>query len=287
MKENWKLFIAKTTAKSKSHTAGSRYWNKIDKTLLVLLVTLGVATTFLALLPNIPSPAVASVSAVFTLIACVLAFLRPAERRQIHVRASREFQSHMLRMVRCKSYFEYDELWQDFNKNVFEEPYLHRKHCFPADTSDIQWAMTPELAREIINKKEELRRQSKQFVNRSVGTTTDMINIEPNCYFNTNLQRPVNYFASGMNRAVTNNNNEHHNAYPVTVDGSRYGNHNAMVTNGGMNHAFVSNSGAQTDEAFEVVCEHSTQGIAIWGEGGKQKKKQTFQQLKRSQTTTN
>lgn len=271
MKENWKVFIAKSTAKSKSHSAAARYWNKVNKTLFVFLVILGVAATFLALLPNIPRMYVAGLAAAFTLIACVLAFLRPAEKRQIHLRTSREFQSQMLRMVRCKTYFEYDELWQDYNKNVFEEPFLPKRHRFPVDTTDIQWSMTPELSRAILNKKEELKKQTKLYMNRSVGTTTDTVNIEQNSYFNTgslSYAPAVNYFA-----------NNKQNMYAVTARNAA-SHQNVLETTTGMHQT--------GDEAFEVVVsEQSSQGIAIFDQSGKQKKKQTFQQLKRSQTTSN
>ena len=127
MRKNWESFIETTKNKSKGHSQAAQHWDKIGTYLSLTLIFLGAVTTFIALVDSIPPPAVAGLAALATMLSAVSAFLRPSDRRQIQMAASREFQELMMRMVRCEEENEYENLWRLFNKAVVDAPFLPKK----------------------------------------------------------------------------------------------------------------------------------------------------------------
>ena len=43
-------------------------------------------------------------------------------------RSVSEFRSLMLRMIRCESDREYEELWKEYNKEILAEPFLPKRY---------------------------------------------------------------------------------------------------------------------------------------------------------------
>lgn len=100
------------------------------------------STTALALLDGVPKEVVAGVGAVSTMLAAASSFLKSADRRQTHEKASRGFQSLMVKMISCETEKDYEKYWADFNREVMEEPMMPKKFV---KKFQMRYTMTPEL----------------------------------------------------------------------------------------------------------------------------------------------
>ena len=149
MEYNWKQFIDVTNAKRKGHLRAARYWNSVNSWLSLTLIFLAAITTFFSLVESIPNYAVSAVAVLSTLLSAVLAFLRAADRRQLQLQSSQQFSKLMMKMVRCETEKEYEQLWKDYNKVLSDEPFLPKKFAVKEDSV---YSMTPELI-EVIQKK--------------------------------------------------------------------------------------------------------------------------------------
>ena len=99
-------------------------------------------TTAAALLSFIPPEMVAGFGAISTMLAATAAFLKPADKRNLHEKAARDFRSLMVQMISCETEEEYEKLWEEFNREIMEEPLVPKR--FAANT-DIKFIMSPEL----------------------------------------------------------------------------------------------------------------------------------------------
>ena len=170
MQKNWTQFIEVTNAKRKSHLKAARYWNTVSMWLNLSLIFLGAITTFFSLVKVIPSYVVAAIAALGTLLASVQAFLKGADRRQLQLQASQEFGTLMMKMVRCETEEEYEELWGDYTKALQGEPFVPQK--FEVD-DDFEFTMTPELQILVRKKDGEVKEQSANGVD-SQEVATDL-----------------------------------------------------------------------------------------------------------------
>ena len=299
MIKKWKSFIQKTESKYKSHIWASRYWSKINKFGITVMALIGAVATLLALLQTLSIFIIAGITAGLTILICLYAVIQPAENKHRHLKSAKDFQNLMMRMVRCKSGNEFEQLWHDMNRCVFEEPRLKKRHIFPVtkESESIQWSMTQELNKVIEKKKEEAKRLVKQYANRCVGTTSDVVNVEP-WQFNNYSQRPNggglgSNGGAGMYHAS-------YNTYPSTTTTSNGGplatyNHNSrnnseygFPTNGFDHHhrsivTTATNGNSREDEFEVLIAQKSHQ--EVWQEDGKRKKRQIFEQFKRSKST--
>jgi len=218
MTQKWKTYIHKTESKYKSHVWASRHWSNINKLILTTLALLGAVATLLALLQTISIFVIAGLTALFTLILCLYAVVQPAEMKHRHLRSSKEFQNLMMRMVRCRSGIEFEELWHDLNRTIFEEPHLKKRHVYPMskNLNSVQWTMSGELSKFIETKKQEAKRMVKQYSNRCVGTTSDVVGVEPwpqphsmngGYYPSYNLPYPGTSVANGNSALTYTDNN--------------------------------------------------------------------------------
>ena len=94
------------------------------------------------MLSFVPTEAVAGFGAISTVLAATLSFLRPADKRNLHDKASRDFRSLMIQMISCETENEYEKLWSDFNREIMEEPLIPKR--FAAEI-DVKFTMSPEL----------------------------------------------------------------------------------------------------------------------------------------------
>ena len=299
MTKKWRLFIQKTESKYKSHIWASRYWSKINKFGITVMAFLGAVATLLALLQTLSIFIIAGITAALTILICLYAVIQPAENKHRHLKSAKDFQNLMMRMVRCKSGNEFEQLWHDMNRCVFEEPRLKKRHIFPVtkESESIQWSMTQELTKVIEKKKEEAKRLVKQYANRCVGTTSDVVNVEP-WQFNNYSQRP-----NGGGLGSNGGGGMYHasyNTYPSTTSTSNGGplatyNHNShntsdygFPTNGFDHHhrsivTTASNGNSREDEFEVLIAQKSHQ--EVWQEDGKRKKRQIFEQFRRSKSS--
>ena len=284
MTKKWRFFIQKSESKYKSHIWASRYWSKINKVGITVMAFLGAIATLLALLQTISIFMIAGITAALTILICLYAVIQPAEKKHKHLKSAKDFQNLMMRMVRCKSGVEFEQLWHDMNRCVFEEPRLKKRHIYPVsnDADSIQWSMTQELTKVIEKKKEEAKRMVKQYANRCVGTTSDVVNVEP-WQFNGYPQRPnggrmytsYNTYptsASSDNCALTAYNNPHNSDYAFS---NGFDHHRAIVT--------TASNGNSRDDEFEVLIAQKSHQ-EVW-EDGKRKKRQIFEHFRRSKST--
>lgn len=305
MTKKWRSFILKSEAKYQSHIWASRYWSKINKVTLTLMAVLGAVATLLALLQTVDIFVVAGLAAGLTFVICIYAVVQPAEKKHKHLRSAKDFQNLMMRMVRCKGGIEFEQLWHDMNRCVFEEPRLKKRHLFPisTDTDSIQWTMTQELTRVIELKKEEAKKRVKQFSNRCVGTTSDVINVEPWQFNNSYSYRAANGIVGGgaginpsyntypstssctsQNGAITAYNTYNNSSNSGLQQHSDYG----FIGNGGFDQhhhrAIVTTTanGGNRDDDFEVLIAQKSHQ-EVW-EDGKRKKRQIFEQFRRSKS---
>lgn len=257
----------------------SRYWSKINKGTITLMALLGAVATLLALLQTVSIFIIAGLAALFTFMICLYAVIQPAEKKHKHLRSAKDFQNLMMRMVRCQTGIEFEQLWHEINRCVFEEPLLKKRHIFPIakDTENVQWNMTQDLSKYIEKKKEEAKKMVKQYANRCVGTTSDVVNIEP-WQFNNHQQRS----GFGGNGNVLYNS---YNTYPgsSTTGTLTYNQANDYRFTNGFNHqkAIVTTTSHPDDEFEVLIAQKSHQ--EVW-EGGKRKKRQIFEQFRRSKS---
>ena len=169
MEYNWKQFIDVTNAKRKGHLRAARYWNSVNSWLSLTLIFLAAITTFFSLVESIPNYAVSAVAALSTLLSAVLAFLRAADRRQLQLQSSQQFSKLMMKMVRCETEKEYEQLWKDYNKVLSDEPFLPKKF---AVKEDFKYSMTPELM-EVIQKKDKIVHELGEKVNQNLDGETN------------------------------------------------------------------------------------------------------------------
>ena len=169
MEYNWKQFIDVTNAKRKGHLRAARYWNSVNSWLSLTLIFLAAITTFFSLVESIPNYAVSAVAALSTLLSAVLAFLRAADRRQLQLQSSQQFSKLMMKMVRCETEKEYEQLWKDYNKVLSDEPFLPKKF---AVKEDFEYSMTPELM-EVIQKKDKIVHELGEKVNENLDGETN------------------------------------------------------------------------------------------------------------------
>ena len=142
MKENWKLFVESAKAKAESHEKVAEIWNSVHNNLSLVLIFLSAITTMLAVLTSVPALYTAGVSRVTTMLSAVFGFLQPSQRRQVQQESTKEFRSLMLRMIRCETDSEYEELWKEYNKVIMNEPFLPKKYQVAVKQ---EYSMTPEL----------------------------------------------------------------------------------------------------------------------------------------------
>ena len=156
MKENWGLFVESTKAKADSHMKVAQYWDNIHNIINLVLILFSAITTVLSLLSDdIPFYVTAAISGVTTILSAVSGFLQPSQRRQMQLESSKEFRTLMLRMVRCETEREYEELWKEYNKAIIAEPFLPKKFVVGCD---MPYTMTPELVILIDEKEDEVAR---------------------------------------------------------------------------------------------------------------------------------
>ena len=153
MRENWQKFVDLTKAKSNSHMKAARYWDTVNNVLSLMMIFLGAITTALALINGVPALVVAGIAGVTTLFSTVSAFLRPNDRKTLQADASKEFRTLMLKMVRCETEREYEELWKELNSAIVDEPFLPKKYVTPMK---MDWSITPELTLVIDEKEKEV-----------------------------------------------------------------------------------------------------------------------------------
>ena len=104
-----------------------------------------------------------------TLLSAVLAFLRAADRRQLQLQSSQQFSKLMMKMVRCETEKEYEQLWKDYNKVLSDEPFLPKKFAVKEDSV---YSMTPELM-EVIQKKDKIVHELGDKVNENLDGETN------------------------------------------------------------------------------------------------------------------
>ena len=66
----------------------------------------------------------------------------------------------MMKMVRCETEREYEDLWRELNKAMMDEPFLPKKYV--KDNVDMDWTKTPELQMVIAEKEQELEEDRKR-----------------------------------------------------------------------------------------------------------------------------
>ena len=154
MHENWARFVECTRAKSAAHNNAAHYWNSLHNIFSVTIIFLGTATTILSLIKAVPHFAISAVAAVNTLVSTVSAFLRPHERHQRQLEASKDFRILMMKMIRCETEPEYEELWREMNKIMIDEPFIPEE--FANKEYEIDWTMTPELRLVIAARNDEI-----------------------------------------------------------------------------------------------------------------------------------
>lgn len=154
MRDNWDRFLQITKSKSKSHSKAAQYWDSVHSFVSLSVITLGATTTFLSLISSVPSFVISGVAALTTLISAISAFMRPHDRRQVQMDSSKEFKILMMRMVRCETEPEYEELWRELNSAMMDEPFLPKK--FISDDIEVDWSITPELQVVIAEKEQEM-----------------------------------------------------------------------------------------------------------------------------------
>ena len=150
MRENWQRFVDLTKEKRDSHQKYANYWQSVHTILSLGGIFFSAMTTGLALIAGVPPLATAGIAGVTTLISTITAFMRASERSARQQEAAKEFGILMLKMVRCETEKEYENLWKELNNAISDEPVLP-KNLQPK--RNIDWEMTPELDL-VINQRE-------------------------------------------------------------------------------------------------------------------------------------
>ena len=152
MKENWTLFVESAKAKGENHEKYAQFWDSVHNSVSLVLIILSAITTVLASL-HVPKLVVVGISGATTLLSAVAGFLQPAARKHRQAESAKEFRSMMLRMIRCETEKEYEELWREFTKEVTSEPFLPNEYKVGVRR---RYSMTPEMMIIVDQKKDEV-----------------------------------------------------------------------------------------------------------------------------------
>merc|ERR1711918_237662 len=151
-------FIAANGKKADAHMMMARKWNSISQSLELTMIFLSSATTVLVLL-KVPSLVASIVSGLSALLSAVTGYLKPGKRRETQLEASKDFRLLMMRMVRCETEKEYENLWTEYNKNILNEPFVPGKYAMK---EDIKYGMSPELYGVMEKKEDALEKALKE-----------------------------------------------------------------------------------------------------------------------------
>lgn len=142
MVKSWKEYVDVTVEKSNYHLKKARSWETISSCLCIMLVLFAASTTIMTFVEKIPHTVISGMAGVTTLLAAMLAFLRPADRKAKQESIAKEFRLLTLRMVRCRTAHEYETLWKELNRVLLGERFLPKRF---ATTTKLNWQMSPEL----------------------------------------------------------------------------------------------------------------------------------------------
>ena len=179
---NWKLFIDTSKKKADVHKKVATFWYHVDNCLGLVLIIIAAVTTVLSAIETTPRMVTVWWAGVSTLMTAISTFLQPAKQHQKQSDAAKQFRSLALKMIRCETDEEYENLWVQYNKTLATEPFVP----FKIDDK-IQPSMTPELQQVIQRKKkkEERLEQRANTVHQeqksnisSKGITMDKKNID-------------------------------------------------------------------------------------------------------------
>ena len=157
--KNWCKFISTCESRASAHKKVADFWAGFYQVSNLIAILFSAVSAGISMNNRAPPYAVAIVSSISALIASVVAFLRPSQRSQSHLDASKQFNSLQLSMVRCETYDEYNDLWKTFNDVVLEAPLI--KVVKIEEDNSIQWTMTYKLEL-VVRQKEE---QTKNLAN--------------------------------------------------------------------------------------------------------------------------
>ena len=185
MMENWQAYLDMTRDKAASHAKAAQFWDFAYNVLGMSLIFLSTLTTLSTLLPIHPYFATV-VGGMTTLVSAINGSVNPSARRQAQMESSKNFKALMLRMVRCETEVDYENLWTEFNKDLATEPFLPKKFQVKEAT---KYTMTPEFQILVHHKTTELMNEtggiyqniSKEALSRrggsrssGVGSTTEI-----------------------------------------------------------------------------------------------------------------
>ena len=62
------------------------------------------------------------------MFSAISGFFQPANRKQEQETASKNFKALSMRMIRCETDDDYEDLWKDFDHELQVAPFLPRKY---------------------------------------------------------------------------------------------------------------------------------------------------------------
>ena len=152
--ENWLAFVNMSKAKADSHAKAAQYWDTTHNICSITMIVFSTLTT-LATLLVLPSPYIATVlGAVTTLVSAISGTLAPSSRRQLQMESSKGFRALMLKMIRVETERDYEEIWREYNKELFVEPFVPFSFIVKLDT---KFTKTPEFTMVVKQKENEVK----------------------------------------------------------------------------------------------------------------------------------
>ena len=111
-----------------AHQKSAWYWDQINTTTNIFLIILSGTATVLSVLDRIPEYIVPILTGLATNLSALVGFLKPYDKRNRHIKASKHFKLMAYRIEECRSIDDYHKLRSEFYDYVAEEPFLEKKY---------------------------------------------------------------------------------------------------------------------------------------------------------------
>lgn len=169
IEENIENVITMSKESYIAHQKSAWYWDQINTTANILLIILSATATVLSVLDRkaIPGYVVAILTGLATKLSALVGFLKPYDKRNKHMEASKHFKVMMYNIIECRSIGEYQKLRTEFYNYVAEEPFLEKRQHH---NSSKHWQLNNEMKIAILKEAESYKRRINQFKKNDVLT---------------------------------------------------------------------------------------------------------------------
>ena len=157
-----------------AHQKSAWYWDHINTTTNISMTILSATATVLSVIDRktIPDYVVAIMTGLATMLSALIGFLKPFDKRNDQMEASKRFKVMMYRIIECRSIDEYQKLRAEFYNYIAEEPFLEKMHHTSSQKHQEQmiWQLNNDMKIAILKEAEFYKKAINQFKENDVLT---------------------------------------------------------------------------------------------------------------------